>query len=192
MIYSLDGILLEKRPNIAVIGVGGIGFKVFMSNGAIGKLPAIGDNVKCFSSLYFRDEKPELYGFLEEPELRLFELLTTVNGIGPKTALSVLGVDSVQNITAAILEKRAELLTKTSGIGKKTAERVILELHNKLELPHSLKITKAIDLDSEVEDVLVGLGYTRSEVKRSLQSLGAEFKTFEDRLRQTLKILGRV
>lgn len=192
MFYSLDGTLSEKRPNFAVINVNGIGFKVFMSQDAVRKLPTVGSNVKCFSSLYIRDERLELYGFLEEPALKLFELLTTVGGIGPKTALSILSVDSVQNITAAILEKRAELLTKTSGIGKKTAERVILELHNKLELPHSLRITRAIDLDSEVEDVLVGLGYMRNEVRKSLQSLGAEFKTFEERLRQTLKILGRM
>lgn len=175
-----------------VVDVCGIGFKIFMSPGTIKKLPVTGSDVKCFSSLYVRDEGLELYGFLEEPELKLFELLTTVSGIGPKTALSVLGVDSVQNITAAILEKRAELLTKTSGIGKKTAERVILELHNKLELPHSFKITETMDVDSEVEDVLVGLGYVRSEVRKSLRSLGAEFKTFEERLRQTLKIFGRV
>lgn len=192
MLYSLEGTLSKKGTNFAVIDVRGIGFKIFMSPDTIKKLPAVGSNAKCFSSLYVRDERLELYGFLEEPALKLFELLTTVNGIGPKTALSVLSVDSVQNITAAILEKRAELLTRTSGIGKKTAERVILELHNKLELPNSSRITMSIDLNAEVEDVLVGLGYTRSEVRKSLQSLGAEFKTFEERLRQTLKILGRI
>lgn len=133
----------------------------------------------------------ELYGFLTEQEQKFFELLNSVSGIGPKTALGVLESDSVENIMAAILEKRPELLTKTSGIGKKTAERIILELESKVHLPASHALTEAMSLNMEVEEALVGLGYLRGDVKRAIQEIDSNVTTLEGRLKNTLQRLSK-
>jgi Holliday junction DNA helicase RuvA len=92
---------------------------------------------------------------------------------------------------AAILEKKVEFLTRTSGIGRKTAERIILELHNKIKLPESKALTEKMSLDIEVEEALAGLGYRRADIKKALAGVGAEAKTLEERLRKTLKILSQ-
>jgi Holliday junction DNA helicase RuvA len=120
-----------------------------------------------------REERIELFGFHGEEELKMFEMLNSVGGVGPKTALGVLDIDRVPNIMAAILEKRADVLTHASGIGKKTAERIILELHNKVKLPEGHE-TKGMNINREVEDVLVGLGYARHDIREALQSIEGE------------------
>ncbi len=191
MIYSLTGKLTKSGENFIVLENGGIGFKIFTSRETLNRLPKFGEETKFFCFLYVREETFELYGFLEEEAVKLFELLNTVAGIGPKTALGILDIDKVENIMAAIIEKRTELLTRTSGIGKKTAERVILELQSKIKLPKAKTLAEAMDINLEVEEALVGLGYSRSQVKKALGELGGEAKTLEDRLRAALRILSQ-
>lgn len=191
MIYSLTGKTTEIGENFFVLEVGGVGFKVFANHETLRKLTSLNSEMKIFCFLYVREGALELYGFLEEGALKLFEMLNSVAGIGPKTALSILDLGKVENIMAAILEKRAELLTRASGIGRKTAERVILELQNRIKLPESKTLTKAMDVNFEVEEALVGLGYLRSHVKQVLVEMDPKLKTLEERLRQALKELGR-
>jgi len=191
MLYTLSGKLAKKAENFAVLENSGFGFKVLTSREMLNRLPALGEEVKFFCFLYVREESFELYGFLEEEALGLFGLLNTVAGIGPKTALGILDIDKVENIMAAIIEKRAELLTRTSGIGKKTAERIILELHGKIKSPKAKLLTETMDLNLEVEEALVGLGYGRYQVKKALEELSPEVKSLEDRLRGALKIISR-
>lgn len=190
MLYTLTGQLSKIGENFIVLENGGFGFKVLTSRETLSRLPKLGEQVKCFCFLYNREDSFELYGFLEEEALKLFEMLNTVAGVGPKTALGILDIDKVENIMAAIIEKRAELLTRTSGIGKKTAERIILELHSKINLPRAKALTETMDLNLEVEEALVGLGYPRHRVKKVLSELGGGIKTLEERLKATLKILG--
>lgn len=189
MIYSLEGQIKEKGDNFFVISVGGVGFKVFSSKQTILKLSEDDAKKKIFCFLYVREDQLELYGFPEEPSLKLFEMLNTVAGVGPKTALGILDIDSVPNIMAAILEKKSELLTKTSGIGKKTAERIILELQNRIKMPGAKALTETMDIDLEVEEALIGLGYSRQSVRRVLSELEPKMKTLEERLRGALKSL---
>lgn len=191
MIYTLNGRLTESGENYLIVECGGIGFKIFTINRDAKNAGARGAEVKIFCYLYLREDKIELYGFLEEGALKLFEMLNTVAGVGPKTALGILDVDSLPKVMAAIIEKRAELLTKTSGIGRKTAERIILELQSRIKLPGAKALTEKMDIDTEVAEALVGLGYTRSEVKSAVESLGNEEKNLEGRLRSALKMLGR-
>ena len=146
-----------------------------------------------FIHFYLREDRAELFGFLNEQSLRLFELLNSVSGVGPRTALAVLDAETPENLMAAIFERRTDLLTKTPGIGKKTAERIVLELAAKVAVPASRERTAAMDRDYEVEEVLVNLGYARDKVKNVLSSLpvSAREATAEARIRDTLKALAR-
>lgn len=190
MIYTVKGELTARGENFFVAEVHGVGFKIFTNHQTVLKLVP-GQEIKVFCFLHVREELMELYGFLEEGTLKLFEMLNKVSGIGPKTALNVLDLDSTPNIMAAIIEKRVDLLTRSSGIGKKTAERIVLELQSKIKLPESRALTEKMKIDIEVEEALVSLGYLRGEVKRALSGLGEESQTLEDRLRSALKTLSR-
>ena len=187
MLYTLSGKLKSKSEDFAVIENGGFGFKVFMNQRTMQSLPT--DNVELFVHLHVRENALDLYGFQDEKSRKLFEMLNSVSGIGPKTALGVLDTDTTEKIMAAIIEKKIDFLTKTSGIGRKTAERVILELRNKLSLPRAEALTKTMDVDADVEDALVNLGYPRREVKNALSRLGEKPEKWEERLKETLKFL---
>lgn len=191
MLHSLKGRIAKIGDNFVVLEWNGVGFKILTNSETLRRLPKSSEEIIFFCFLYMRDEALELYGFLEEEALGLFELLNTVAGVGPKTALAILDVDGVENIMAAIIEKRFELLTRTSGIGRKTAERIILELHSKIKLPGAKTLTETMDLNLEIEEALVGLGYGRGQVKRALNEVSPEIKNLEERLRATLKILSQ-
>ena len=192
MIHYLTGKVVGRGENFAVIENNGIGFKIFLTTDMLNNLPAVGSEVKIFCYLYIREEASlELYGFLKEEELNFFGLLISISGIGPKTALNILAVDRLENIMAAIIENRPDLLTRASGIGQKTAERVILELKNKIKLKTAKTLTEKLDLDNEVEEALVGLGYSRRQVRDALGKISPEIKKIEDRLKEALRFLNK-
>ena len=192
MIHYLSGKIISRGENFAIIENNGIGFKIFLTSDAIRKLPDNNSPVKLFCYLYIREETGlELYGFLKEEDLNFFGLLNSISGIGPKTALNILAIDRLENIMAAIIENRPDLLTRASGIGQKTAERVILELKSKIKLKTAKTLTQKLDLDTEVEEALVGLGYSRRQVRESLNNIPADIKKIEDRIREALRHLGR-
>ena len=191
MLYTLRGKLVKIGDNFLVLENAGFGFKVFTNSEILSKLEKNAGEITLFCFLYVREESFELYGFLEEEALKLFEMLNSVAGIGPKTALGILDIDRIENIMAAIIERRAELLTRSSGIGQKTAERIILELHSKIKLPKAGAFTRIMDINMEVEEALIGLGYPRLQVRRALSELPPESKSLEERLRQALKLLSR-
>ncbi len=190
MFYSLEGEVLKKTGEYAVVSCGGIGFKVYVSPNAAKKLPPLRERVKLFTHFHVKDDGVDLFGFLDEPSLTLFELLISVNGVGPRTALTVLSVDSVERLTAAILERRSDLLLRASGIGKKTAERIILELQSKLELAHAKRITEHMTVEADVEEALIGLGYSRAEAREAVSGAGRAGQDFGSQLKAALKILG--
>lgn len=175
---------------MAVIVCGGVGYKTFISSRTASALPKEGESAKLFISMVVKEDALDLFGFCDELTLKLFEMFRSVSGVGPKTALALTGVDSVERLTAAILEKRADLILRTPGIGKKTAERVILELHSRLELGDAGTIASGMILETEVEEALVGLGYSRGEARRASGDSAKEESTFEAQLRQALKFLG--
>lgn len=189
MLHTVRGRIAAKYEDSVVIEVGGLGLTAYTNIQTLSALPPEGGEAKIFCHLFVREEKLELFGFHSEEELKFFEILNSVAGVGPKTALGILNMDRVPNIMAAILEKRVDVLTRAQGIGTKTAERIILELQSKIKLPAGHGATKEMDMNHEVEDVLVGLGYTRGDVRGVLQNIVGK-ESIEERLRHALRELG--
>lgn len=188
MLYFLEGILTRKSERVIVVENQGFGFRIFVSRETLEKLPKIGEKVKIFLYFYLREEAIELYGFLTERELEFFELLNSVAGIGPKSALALIGSASLENLKAAILSGKTEVLTRTPGIGRKTAERIILELKSKLEI--SEKGIERLETDLELENALLDLGYSKEAIRRVIKKIPEEINNFDQRLKEALKLLG--
>ena len=189
MLYSLTGKLTEAGDNFLILEISGIGLKVFTHRRTLSGLPPIDSNLKIFSYLYIREEGSEIYGFLNPQELSFFELLISVSGVGPKSALSVMDVAELKNLLAAIKEERPDLLTRAAGIGRKIGERIILELKGKVRLDESGEAVKRMESDADLVETLCGLGYRRDEARIALEKVGSSHKKIEDRLRFALKIL---
>ena len=185
MIYALQGKVSEKRDSFFVLQAGDVFYKIYAGERALRK--ASGE-VKVFCSPYIKDESvPELYGFLDEQSLRFFELLIGVSGVGRKIALKILDGGTVQEISSAIAEGKADLFSHVPGIGKKTAERIILELREKMHLAGSEQIAGRMQADQEVLDALSQLGFSRDKVSSALKEMGEEPVNFEERLKKALK-----
>lgn len=184
MIHSIKGKVQKKGDKFCVVDVGPVGVKILTNNQTVNN---VSGEEKFFCKMYVRDDDIELYGFTNEKNLKLFEMLTSISGIGPKIALNVFDIDTVEKIIAAIIEKRDVFLTKISGIGQKTADRIILELHNKLSLSGSEELTKTMDIDSDVEEVLVNLGYKTRDIKLAISKLDKGSNKLEDRLKEVLR-----
>lgn len=192
MLHFLIGKIVSKGENFVVLENQGFGLKVFLSALTLAKLPADGAETKLFCCLRVREEVgPELYGFLREEELNFFNLLNSIAGVGPKTALGILSLDRLENLMAAIIENRPDLLTRASGIGRKTAERVILELKNKIKLQTSRALTEKLDSDKEIEEILVGLGYNRRQAQETLTQIPPNSQKIEERIKKALSLMSR-
>lgn len=191
MIHSVSGKLIEKRDNFAVIEVLGVGIKLITHKRALSSLPPVDSSVKLFSHLYVREDILDLYGFPNEEELNFFELLISVSGVGPKSALAILEISELKELAAAIHENRPDLLTRASGIGTKTAERIIIDLKNKVKADMSGEAVKRMESDADIAETLVTLGYRRDEAKTALQKVGKDVVGLEPRLKAALKILGK-
>ena len=187
MIYSITGILAFKKENFIVVDTGGISFKIFPSAHLLNNLPGAGEKIKVFCFLYFREEILELYGFSNEKELELFERLNTISGIGPKSALGILGITKTEQLVAAINEGKTELLTRASGIGRKTAERIVLELKGKLSLTAAPQTLSLMESDLELEETLISLGFNRNQAKAAIGKIDPKTTNFKDRLKEALR-----
>lgn len=191
MISYLKGKLTYKLKDRIIVEVNNIGYSVFISEGLSSDLK-VDEDLQIFVFQNVKEDALDLYGFRNLAELEFFELLISVSGIGPKTALSILSVASLSDIQESIIRDDALLLTKVSGIGKKTAERVVLELKDKL-----IKLTGIHDLSSpnnfsaDEIDVLLGLGYNIAEARDALKQVDKEIKDSSERVRQALKILAK-
>jgi len=189
MIYSLSGLILRKRQPFAVIGVGGVGYKVSVPARVYEVLPEVGAPVFLYCHFVVRDDAQELYGFLREDDLVFFEKLLTVNGVGPKSGLAIMGLSEPEELAAAIAESRPDVFMRAAGVGKKTAERVVLELRGKLPALQSEAAVARMEHDMDVEEALVGLGYARHDAKRVVAQIDREITDIEGRLRAALKVL---
>ena len=189
MIYSVSGKLASTGKNFAVAEVAGIGLKIFVHKRMLTSLPPIGASVKFFTYLNVREDLLDLYGFLSREECDFFQLLTSVSGVGPKSALAILDVAPMKELMAAIKEGRPDLMTRASGIVGKTAERIILDLRNKVKSEQSEESVKKMESDADIVETLTGLGYRRDEVKVALQKVDDKIVSLEARLKAALKIL---
>ncbi len=190
MIYSLRGRLESKDGIVAIIQIGGVGFKVFAAARTLLNLPA-GEDVSIFTHLNVKEDALDLYGFASLEELRFFELLISVSGVGPKSALAILDVADLNELCAAIEAGRPDLLIRASGIGRKTAERIIIDLKGKVFASESDTTVRRMDHDSDLVETLIGLGYRRDQAKAAVGHIEEEISGLEARLKAALKILGR-
>lgn len=189
MIAKLKGKIEYARDNYAVIDVNNVGYKVYLSTYTFGKVAAMKD-AELFIHTYVREDTLALYGFLALEELEMFELLISISGIGPKAASGILSIATPKTIKTAILNEDPSILTKVSGIGKKTAERVILELKNKVA-DISTGEKEDVAIDSDAIEALVSMGYTASEARDALKAVPADVKDVGQRVKMALRAIGK-
>lgn len=187
MIYSLSGVLKQKSHGYVVIEAAGVGYKVTCPVFVLSLLPEIGESATLLTHHHVREDANDLYGFLTDEELSLFESLISVSGIGPKSAMGIMGVAPISELVAAINEGRVDLLTKASGVGKKTAERAILELKGKLTFADTSGTIRKMEGDSELEEMLVGLGYNKAQAKAAIAKIDPKIIGLQERLKAVLK-----
>ncbi|MDE1970791.1 MAG: Holliday junction branch migration protein RuvA [Patescibacteria group bacterium] len=189
MIYSIRGKLESIQANAVVIETaGGVGYFVFTTPATMQVL-AGKDEVHLYTLLQVRDDALELYGFASEEELRFFQLLKTVSGIGPKAALAILGVADIATLQSAIASGRSELLSKAGGVGKKTSERIIVELKEKVGKGN--EEVNILERDFDIIEALKSLGYSVHEARNILKDISPEVADFSERLKTALKMLGK-
>lgn len=185
MYAFLRGRLVEKERENIVIDVSGVGYRLSLSLNSLSKMPSTGEEVFVYTHFYVREDIMQLYGFSSIQEKEIFEQLISLNKIGPKVALSVLSSFSVSVFKKAILTEDVQLISTVPGIGKKSAERLILELKNKLKMPDLEVISetkqKEESVYSQARNALVGLGYSLTEARSALETctLGDEVSVEE-------------
>ena len=189
MIYSIFGTLKLKEGNLVIVETGGVGFKLLSSQQTVRALPAVGEQVFVYSHLHVKEDGLDLYGFSTSEELRFFEMLISVSGVGPKSAIGILGVSDLNSLAAAIKEGRPDLLTRVSGVGRKTAERIIVELRSKVQVDHASETVQGMDSDSDILEMLVGLGYRKDQITQALRKIAETVTGTEGRLKAALKVL---
>lgn len=198
MFAYIKGSLEQKSNNYVVIDVGGIGYKIFMATKAIEALGEIGEIVKVHTHYYVREDNISLYGFNTNEELRMFELLLQVSGIGAKSAIAMLSEISPSSFALAVISDDISQLVKIPGIGKKTAARIVLELKDKLKTEESITKTEGVKLSitneeetSEAIAALQVLGYTKREIEKALENVDTKNLQLEEIIKQGLKKLAR-
>lgn len=189
MIGYIEGVVKAKLPGHALILVGGIGYKIAATKQTLAGLE-LGEHTALLTRLIVREDVLDLYGFHEEEEQRFFDLLLTVSGIGPKSALAILDIASVETLRSAIAHGKSEYLTKVSGIGRKTAEKIIVELRDKVGTS-SEGVGAALKGDEDALEAMKSLGYSAQEARDALRKVPNTMEKGTDRLREALKILGR-
>jgi holliday junction DNA helicase RuvA len=193
MIAHLRGKLLTKHPNQAIVETGGVGYDVTISVPTFTDLPGNGGEVALHIHTHVREDIIALYGFLRSSEKRLFEKLITVSGIGPKLAITILSGMAADEMVNAIRSNDIARLTRIPGIGKKTAERMVLELRDKLTVEKAGEVAPASALSAVEEDVLsalVNLGYLRAAAEKALASISKNGQ-FDAMFRQALAALSK-
>ncbi len=187
MISSLSGKVLHKDLNHIVIEVGGVGYKVFVQTSTALETK-VSENASLWTHLSVRETSLDLFGFPEKETLEIFELLITISGIGPKTALGILNVASPETLRQAVSGGDTSYLTRISGIGKKNAEKIVLELKGKLHAKEEDGKT-SVSRDTDVLEALISLGYKERDAREALKKVPEDIEDTSERVRGALKNL---
>lgn len=191
MIATLTGVVAEKLLDVVVLDVQGVGYGLFVTNEDYGNLTQ-GQNARVYVYEHIREVSHDLFGFLKLDTKKLFEQLLGVNGVGPKMALSILSIGNADQVRAAIASGDVKFIQQASGVGKRVAERVVVELKDKVGLEGvELGATGLLQSDNlllkdEAVEALVSLGYSPQDANKSLQSIDAKLPT-EERIKLALK-----
>lgn len=197
MFYHIEGTVTDLEANLAVIDCSGVGYKINTTTTTLSRLK-IGERAKLYTYCYIREDSFDLYGFYSLSEKRFFELLINVSGVGPKAGLSLLSTGTPESLAMAIVEENEKALTVASGIGKKTAQRVILELKDKIseEISGNVFDTAAAGPGAvsgsrgklgDAAAALAVLGYDNSEIASALKDIDMESLSLEEIIRQALR-----
>jgi Holliday junction DNA helicase RuvA len=191
MIASVEGRVLARQNDSLVVALGGMGVKVYVPT-AVAAQSRPGEPVFLHTHLHVREQELALYGFHDAGDLALFELLLGVSGIGPRTALGVLSAMPADALRLAVSQEQPGVLARVPGIGKKTAEKIVLELRDKVTLGEGVpaELIALSEADAEVIDALTALGYSIVEAQRAVQGLPRDVQDVEERLRLALASFG--
>ncbi|MDY6820906.1 MAG: Holliday junction branch migration protein RuvA [Deferribacterota bacterium] len=192
MFYRIKGILLDKSPNSTVVDISGIALEMTIAISTYTKLPEIGESLELYTSLLIRDDTPVLFAFKTLDEKEMFHLLTKVSSIGPRLAINILSGIDTDRLRYAIANKDTGILSSIPGIGKKTAERIILELKDKIDKSSFVEASTNESFNTEIFSALSNLGYKKHEIKSALESIPKEIKGFEEILKSCLKTLSKL
>ena len=193
MISFLVGVIEEKRENLVVIDVNGVGFEVNVSNNTLVSLPFEGESAKIYTYLAVREDGISLFGFSSVEERNLFNKLITVSGVGPKLAITILSGLSLSDLTIAIAKEDTKLLSKIKGLGKKTAERLCLELKDKLDVLTFGNEEASFDTNYDEDavqmatDTLISLGISKNEAYMLARANAANNATAEEIISKSLR-----
>ncbi len=189
MIGSVSGEVSALRPTYVIISPGGVGYKVAATRSTLATL-TLGEKTMLWTHLVVREDVLDLYGFVTEEEMRFFEMLLSVSGIGPKSALAVLDIASIETLRSAIAGGNAAYLTNVSGIGRKTAEKIVIELRDKVGI--AAEATNAsLRGDEDALEAMRALGYSAAEARDALRKVPTSIQSGTERLREALKIMGK-
>ncbi len=188
MIGYLDGTVRAVRDNHCILAVGGVGYKVFTTKETLARL-TLQEGATFWTHLAVREDILDLYGFRGEDELASFAMLLSVSGIGPKSALGILDIASSETLRSAIASGNAAYLTNVSGIGKKTAEKIVLELKDKVANGNNAGPAMPKG-DIEALEAMRALGYSADEARKALREVPREIEGSSERLREALRLLG--
>ena len=199
MYAFIEGEVCEKANGSLILLAGGVGWQLICSNNTLSAAPALGEKMRCYTFLSVREDAMELFGFATREEKELFLQLTSVSGVGPKTALGLLGAMPLRDLNLAILLGDVNALSRAPGIGKKTAQRIALELKDKITqadvsasagaLPDASGSPAAADSISEAVEALIALGYSSTEARTAVSRVRSEADTPEDLIRLALRAM---
>lgn len=189
MIAHVFGVIAEKFANALIVDVQGVGYEVSVAAGDY-ESTKLGDEVKLYTYHHIREQSQELFGFSSLAAKKLFEMLITIQGVGPKAALSILSLDEVEHVRNAIANADSVYLAKAVGVGKKTAERIAVDLSDKVGMPIVYKreggVQTELNTSDEALEALIALGYSLQDATRALEKVDNKLST-SDRVREALK-----
>lgn len=197
MIYNVKGILTYTEPSFAVVECGGVGFKCFVSMTTLQSLPSVGKEVNLFTYMSVREDAMDLFGFFTQNELESFKLLITVSGVGPKAAMAILSVLPPDRLAIAVSSGDVKSIQTAQGVGKKTAERVVLELKDKMTgigsgnaaaVVQGIQSVASNSDAQEAVEVLVSLGFNQSDAAAAVGAMDKSLSV-DDMVRMGLKQL---
>jgi Holliday junction DNA helicase RuvA len=198
MISHLDGILEHIDKAHLVVDVGNVGYRVHVSSGTVARLPKVGEKIKLFTYQVVREDDISLYGFVSKEERNLFSLLLTVSGVGPKASLSIISGFPIDKLVTAITQGNVDLISTVPGIGKKTAQKLVIELKEKVARAYAIKPSDmAVGMGGDepiVSDAilaLISLGYSPKEARNAILRSGIDLSSqnVEEVIKQALKSL---
>lgn len=191
MISHLQGKIILKTEKYIILDVNGVGYKVFLSQRALLKLPEIEASFKCFCYLNVRENALDLYGFLAKEELEFFEILDSIRGVGPKAALEIASLGPLEKLKKSIEAGDEKIFEQISGIGRKKAQAIVLELSGKIKQTEKVSQVRKNQEISEAEQSLISLGFSRQQAKEALSQVPKEIKDTESRIKEALMLLGK-